>query len=71
MVISIGDNAFFNCSKLKEFTIPKNVVKLGSSILEDCDSIEKITILNKKVNLIKRTKGIYSLGKNKDVLFTL
>ncbi|MDD6094944.1 MAG: leucine-rich repeat protein [Clostridia bacterium] len=41
---SIGDNAFFDCSKCLEIAIPKNVTQIGESAFKYCDSILSVTL---------------------------
>ena len=45
-VIEIKDEAFLNCTSLKEVTIPDSVTKIGDSTFFGCTSLEKITIPN-------------------------
>lgn len=45
-VIEIKDEAFLNCTSLKEVTIPDSVTKIGDGTFFGCTSLEKITIPN-------------------------
>ena len=45
-VISIGKNAFLECSNLKEITIPNSVTSIGESAFEQCISLTSITVSN-------------------------
>lgn len=40
----IGEDAFRDCSLLKEIVIPENVRKIGAGAFANCDSLEKIEI---------------------------
>ena len=42
-VISIGDNAFSDCSNLKSAVIGANVESIGANAFSDCSSLSKIT----------------------------
>ena len=41
---SIGEQAFFNCAKLAEITIPNSVTYIGSNVFAGCASLEKISM---------------------------
>lgn len=41
---SIGEQAFFNCAKLAEITIPNSVTYIGSNAFAGCASLEKISM---------------------------
>ena len=41
-VVSIGDNAFQDCSKMKSVTIPNSVTSIGDFVFVGCNSIESI-----------------------------
>ncbi len=43
-VTTFGDNAFKNCDKLTNITIPSSVTALGSSCFLDCSGLTSITI---------------------------
>ena len=43
-VTSIGNNAFYNCNKLREITIPSSVTSIGRSAFSGCSNLRKITI---------------------------
>jgi hypothetical protein len=42
-ITEIDEKAFYNCTSLKSFTIPKNVKTLGGYILSKCSSLTTIT----------------------------
>ena len=41
---SIGEQAFINCAKLAEITIPNSVTYIGSNVFAGCTSLEKISM---------------------------
>ncbi len=43
-VTSIGETAFFECTRLTDITIPDSVVSIGSWAFENCNSLTSITI---------------------------
>jgi hypothetical protein len=45
-VTSIGDEAFYECSKLKVITIPDSVNNIGNSAFFRCSGLTEITIPN-------------------------
>ena len=42
-VTAIGEEAFYNCRKLKEITIPAGFKTIGNSAFQDCDALEKVS----------------------------
>ena len=44
VVTKISDNAFSSCSKLKNVTIPKSIMYIGSSAFSYCENLESIII---------------------------
>ena len=51
---SIGDHAFFNCSKLSSITIPTNVKTIGAGAFMACSSLTNVEI----------PKGVTSIGSS-------
>ena len=45
-VTSIGDRAFYDCSKLTSVTIPNSVTSIGSSAFQFCSKLTSVTIPN-------------------------
>ena len=43
-VTTIGDNAFYNCTKLTSVTIPDSVTTIGASAFNKCTSLTSVTI---------------------------
>ena len=50
-VITIGDDAFWNCSTLKSITIPNSVTSFGDNAFRGCSSLVGITIPNGVTNI--------------------
>lgn len=53
-VTSVGDYAFFYCSRLTEITIPEGVTSIGDHAFAYCSSLKEITI----------PEGVTSIGNN-------
>src|SRR5574344_1363233 len=53
-VTSIGDCAFYGCSKLKSVIIPNSVKGIGNDAFNDCTNLASITIPN----------SVTTIGKN-------
>ncbi|ONI46058.1 hypothetical protein AN641_02485 [Candidatus Epulonipiscioides gigas] len=53
-VKQIGDNAFEQCIKLTELTIPSSVTSIGDNAFKNCARLEEISILD----------GVSSIGNN-------
>ena len=45
-VVSIGEEAFLYCDRLKNITIPENVKSVGDGAFKGCKSLESVTIPN-------------------------
>ncbi len=45
-VVSIGEEAFLYCDRLKNITIPENVKSVGNGAFQGCKSLESVTIPN-------------------------
>lgn len=43
-VTSIGDKAFFGCTRLTSITIPDSVTSIGDGAFVDCSSLTSVTI---------------------------
>jgi hypothetical protein len=50
-VISIGKNAFYNCTGLTSVTIPNSVTSIGVSAFSNCSSLTAVTIPNNVTSL--------------------
>lgn len=42
-ITTIGDEAFYTCSLLREITIPESVTSIGSRAFEMCDGLKSVT----------------------------
>ena len=60
-VVSIANNAFKGCKKLKKVTIGKNVAKIGSKAFYGCKGLKTITI--NTTQLTKGSVGSKAFGK--------
>ncbi len=56
-VTSIGDDAFYNCSKLTSVTIPNSVTSIGSYAFYNCSKLTSVTIPNSVTSI-----GSYAFG---------
>jgi len=45
-VVSIGDDAFYNCTRLTDVTIPDSVTNIGGQAFEQCSGLTRVTIPN-------------------------
>ncbi|MGN1227763.1 MAG: leucine-rich repeat domain-containing protein, partial [Christensenellales bacterium] len=59
-VTSIGDYAFYYCSKLTSITIPEGVTSIGSNAFYNCGSITSITIPNSVTSI--GSNAFYNCG---------
>ena len=50
-VLSIGDEAFFDCSGLTKITIPNSVLSIGSYAFSGCSGLTSITIPNSVLSI--------------------
>ena len=50
-ISSIGENAFYNCSKLSSITIPNSVSSIGHNAFYSCSSLTSINIPNNITNI--------------------
>ena len=54
-VTSVGNCAFYDCSRLNSITIPDSVMSIGGAAFSGCSSLESITV--KSGNTIYRSEG--------------
>ena len=59
-VTSIGNKAFYKCTKLASVTIPAKVTTIGDSAFAGCKNLKKITVTAGKLQKINKNafKGI-------------
>lgn len=50
-VTSIGDEAFYNCSRLLNITIPDSVTNIGYYAFYDCDSLKSVDLSDSITNI--------------------
>lgn len=61
-VISINDNVFSGNIVLKEITLPESLNSTDFKLFKNCDSLEKITFLNKSNTILSYTQDLKSLN---------
>ena len=66
-VTAIGEDAFYNCRKLKEITIPAGVKTIGENAFQHCASLEKVIISEGLTDIGEFAFG--SCGSLKEVKF--
>lgn len=54
---SIGNSAFYNCSRLKSITIPDSVTIIGESAFRSCNYLRSITIPDSVTRISRETFG--------------
>ena len=59
-LISIGNNAFKNCEKLKEVVFPDSIENIGDSAFEGCISLKKIELPDKYIEM--SSSAMYNTG---------
>lgn len=62
-VVSIGNNAFYNCDALKSVTIPTSVESIGEASFSDCGALEPIIVDSS--NAYYSSDGVALFNKNK------
>ena len=50
-IVSIGNNAFWNCYALQEIIIPDSVLSIGEDAFENCYALQEIIIPNSVINI--------------------
>lgn len=45
-IINIGDNAFQNCTEIKEMKLPESLVSMGEHAFQGCERLEEIDVPN-------------------------
>lgn len=52
--------SFYYCDKLKELEIPASVEEIGSSLIQGCSSVEKLTVAKNNAAYMSEDNAIYS-----------
>lgn len=68
-VQQIGNEAFFMCSSLTDFALPKKVKDIGNSAFEECTSLKTVIFPSSSINLGARAfynSGLTSISLNLD-----
>lgn len=61
-ILSIGSNAFYGCTNLKDIAIPENILKIGEEAFKNCSSLTSITVPNSVLEIgVAAFNGCYSL----------
>ena len=69
-LLTIGTQAFQECSLLKEFNIPVSVNTLGNKIFQGCTQLTKITVNKVYSNLAYALYGLDNQNLNIDLNYT-
>ncbi len=60
----IGDNAFRECSSLRETTMPDSVVEIGKTAFRECTNLEKVQLSNNITSIQSQTFNLcYNLTR--------
>lgn len=59
----IGNNAFYNCSQLKEVILPESLTELGTSSFDGCSSLTTLVISSKLKEIQQNFNSCKSLKK--------
>ncbi len=66
-VVTISNNAFYNCTSLCQITIPSTVTSIGSSAFEGCSSLSNVEFSSMKAEITLSSKAFLNCSSLKSM----
>lgn len=68
-VVSIGNQAFGNCNRLKSITIPKSVTRIGNEVFYICFDLQSINVDNANTAYCSKDGVLYNKSETEIIRF--